>query len=92
MLQTVVLRTPAQMKDLTEKVIKTVCGFMAEAVKEIAKNQGYDDLDKFYLLNNKGVDTLCSIVRKLHALASRAKSGMPSLTLHKNISNCRYLL
>ncbi len=80
------------MKDLTEKILKTVCGFTAEAVKEITKNQGYDDLDKFYLLNNKGVDTLCSIVRKPHVSTSRAKSGMPSLTLHKNISNCRYLL
>jgi hypothetical protein len=63
------------MKDIIEHFLETVCGFMAEAAKEITKNQGYDNLDIFYLLNNKGVDTLCSIVRKPHALASGAKSG-----------------
>ncbi len=52
----------------------SVCGFTADAAKEIIKNQGYDDLDKFYLLNNKVVNTLCSIVRKLHVLASRSTS------------------
>jgi hypothetical protein len=44
-------------------------------LQRITKNQGYDDLGKFYLLDNKGVDTLCSIVRKPHALASRAMSS-----------------
>ncbi len=63
------------MKDVIEKFLETVCGFTADAAKEITKNQGYDDLDKFYLLNNKGVDTLCSIVRKLHASASGSTSG-----------------
>jgi hypothetical protein len=63
------------MKDLIERFLKTVCGFMADAAKEITENQGYDDLDKFYLLNDKGVDTLCSIVRKPHASTSGAKSG-----------------
>jgi hypothetical protein len=48
---------------------------MAEAAKDITKTQGYDDLDKFYLLNDKGVDTLCLIVRKPHMLASGAMSG-----------------
>jgi hypothetical protein len=53
----------------------SVCGFTADATKKITKNQGYDDLDEFYLLNDKGVDTLCSIVRKLHASASGATSS-----------------
>ncbi len=48
---------------------------MAEATKEINKTQGYDGLDKFYLLNNKRVDNLCSIMKKLHTLASGAMSG-----------------
>ncbi len=48
---------------------------MADAVKEITKNQGYDGLDEFYLLNDKGVDTLCSIVRKPHESASGSTSG-----------------
>jgi hypothetical protein len=61
MAQTVVLRTPNKMKGIIEKFLETVCGFTADAVKEITENWGYDDLDKFYLylLNNKGVDTLC---------------------------------
>jgi hypothetical protein len=62
-------------KDVIEKFLVSVCGFMADAAKEITKNQGYDDLDKFYLLNDKGVDTLCSIVRKPHASASGSTSG-----------------
>ncbi len=75
MAQTIVLTTSIPMKDIIEKFLKTVCGFMADAAKEITKNQGYNDLDKFYLLNDKGVDTLCSIVRKPHALASGSMSG-----------------
>jgi hypothetical protein len=43
--------------------------------KRLPKIQGYDELDEFYLLNNKGVDTLCSIVRKPHASASKSMSG-----------------
>jgi hypothetical protein len=39
-------------------VIMTVCGFMADATTEITENQGYDDLEKLYLLVDKGVDTL----------------------------------
>ncbi len=69
------------MKDIIEKFLVTVCRFMADATKEITKNQEYDDLDKFYLLNNKGVDTLCSIVRKPHALARGATSGHAISTL-----------
>ncbi len=53
----------------------SVCGFTADAAKEITENQGYDELDKFYLLDYKGVITVCSIVRKPHALASRSTSG-----------------
>ncbi len=53
----------------------SVCGFTADAAKEITKNQGYDELDEFYLLDDKEVDTLYSIVRKLHALASGSTSG-----------------
>ena len=75
MAQTVILMMSIPMKDIIEKFLVTVCRFMADATKEITKNQEYDDLDKFYLLNNKGVDTLCSIVRKPHALASRSTSG-----------------
>ncbi len=48
---------------------------MADAANKLTKNQGYDDLEKFYLLNDKGVDTVCSIVRKLHTLASGNMSG-----------------
>jgi hypothetical protein len=75
MAQTIVLTTSIPMKDVMEKFLVTVCGFMADAAKEITKNQGYDALDRFYLLNYKGVDSLYSIVRKPHALASRATSG-----------------
>ncbi len=53
----------------------SVCGYTADAAKEITKNQGYDELDEFYLLNDKGFDTLCSIVRKPHASASGSTSG-----------------
>jgi hypothetical protein len=63
------------MKDIINIFLVTVCGFTADVAKEITKNQGYDDLDKFYLLINKGVDTLCSIMRKLHTLASGSMSG-----------------
>ncbi len=75
MAQTVVLTTSIPMKDIIKKFLVTVCGFTADATKEITKSQGYDDLDKFYLLNDKGADTLCSIVRKLHASVSGATSG-----------------
>jgi hypothetical protein len=64
------------MKDIIEKFLMSVCGFTADAAKEITKNQGYDDLDKFYLLDDKGVDTLCFIVRKPHALACGTTSGL----------------
>jgi hypothetical protein len=68
-------RTTVTLKDVIKKFLVSVCGFTADAIKEIAKNQGYDELDEFYLLDDKGVDTLCSIVRKPHALASRSTSG-----------------
>ncbi len=63
------------MKDIIKKFLMKVCRFTADAMKEVTENQGNDDLDKFYILNNKGVNTLCSIVRKLHASASGATSG-----------------
>ncbi len=63
------------MMEIIEKFLKTVCRFTADAAEEITKNQEYDDLDKFYVVNTKGVDTLCSIVRKPHALASGSTSG-----------------
>jgi hypothetical protein len=68
-------RTPTTLKVIIEKFLVSVCGFTADAAKEITKNQGYDELDKFYLLDDKGVNTPCSIVRKLHALASGNTSG-----------------
>ncbi len=68
-------RTTVTLKDVIEKFLMSVCGFTADAAEEITKNQGYDELDKFYLLNDKGVDTLCSIVRKPHASASGSTSG-----------------
>jgi hypothetical protein len=74
MAQTVTV-TATVTKDIIKKFLMSVCGFTADAAKEITKNQRYDDLDKFYLLNNKGVDTLCSIVRKPHAMASRSTSS-----------------
>jgi hypothetical protein len=60
-------RTTVTLKDIIKKFLVSVCGVTADAAKEITKNQGYDELDKFYLLDDKGVDTLCSIVRKPHA-------------------------
>ncbi len=69
-------RTTVTLKDVIEKFLVSVCGFTADAGKEITKNQGYDELDKFYLLNDKGVDTLCSIVRKPHASACGSTSGL----------------
>jgi hypothetical protein len=60
-------QTTVTLKDVIKKFLMSVCGFTADAVKEITKNQGYDELDKFYLLTDKGVNTLCSIVRKPHA-------------------------
>jgi hypothetical protein len=63
------------MKAIIEHFLETVCAITAEAMKEITKTQGYYNLDKFYLLDNKGIDTLCSIVRKLLASASRATTG-----------------
>jgi hypothetical protein len=91
MAQTVNLTTSIPMKDIIKNFLMKVYGFTADAAKEITKNQGDDDLDNFYLLNNKGVNTLCSIVRKLRALASGATSGHAILTLHKNASNWQYL-
>jgi hypothetical protein len=42
------------LKDFIEKFLVSVCGFTADAAKETTKNQGYDELDEFYLLNDKG--------------------------------------
>ncbi len=68
-------QTLATLEDVIEKFLMSVCGFTADDTKEITKNQGYDELDKFYLLNDKGVNTHCSIVRKLHTLSSGSTSG-----------------
>jgi hypothetical protein len=74
MVRTITL-TATVSKDIIEKFLKSVCSFRADAAKEITENQGYDDLDEFYLLDDKGVATLCSIVRKPHASASGSTSG-----------------
>jgi hypothetical protein len=50
---TVVLMTSVPTKDVIKKFLETVCGFTADAAKEITKNQGYNDLGNSYLLNNK---------------------------------------
>jgi hypothetical protein len=42
------------MKDVIEKFLVTVCGFTADAMKEIIKNQGYDDLDSGPLTQGGG--------------------------------------
>jgi hypothetical protein len=68
-------RTTITLKDVIKKFHVSVCGFTADAAKEITKNQGYDELDEFYLLNDKGINTLCSIVRKPHTSASGSTSG-----------------
>jgi hypothetical protein len=68
-------QTTVTLKDVIKKFLMSVCGFTADAAKEITKNQGYDELDEFYLFDDKGVDTLCSIVRKPHASASGSTSG-----------------
>jgi hypothetical protein len=68
-------QTTVTLKDIIKKFLVSVCGLMADAAKEITENQGYDELDEFYLLNDKGVDNLCSIVRKPHASASGSTSG-----------------
>jgi hypothetical protein len=73
--RTVVLTMSVPIKDVIKKFLMTVCCFTEDAAKEITKNQGYDDLDKFYLLYGKGDDTLCSIMRKPYTLASGATSG-----------------
>ncbi len=80
------------MKDVIKKFLMSVCGFTEDATKEITKNQGYDDLDEFYLLNNKGVDTLCSFVRKVHALASKTTSGHAISNLAQERLKLQYLL
>jgi hypothetical protein len=74
MVQTITLMATVS-KDVIEKFLVSVCGFTADAMEGITMNQGYDDMDKFYLLNNKGVNTLCSIVRKPHASASGSTSS-----------------
>jgi hypothetical protein len=68
-------QTTVTLKYVIKKFLMSVCRFTADAVKEITENQGYDELDKFYLLNDKEVNTLCSIVRKPHASASGSTSG-----------------
>jgi hypothetical protein len=72
------------MKDIIKKFLLSVCGFTTDAAKDITKNQGYDDLGKFYLLDDKGVNTLCSIVRSHTRRPGGLQATMPTLTLHKN--------
>jgi hypothetical protein len=43
-------QTLATLKDVIKKFLVSVCRFTADAAKEITKNQGYDELDEFYLL------------------------------------------
>jgi hypothetical protein len=47
-------QTTITLKDIIKKFLMSVCGFTADAAKEITKNQGYDELDKLYLLDDKG--------------------------------------
>ncbi len=54
-------RITVTLKDVIKKILMSVCGFTADAAKEITKNQGYDELDEFYLLDDKEVNTLCSM-------------------------------
>jgi hypothetical protein len=77
------IRTTITLKDIIKKFLVSVCRFTADAAKEITKNQGYDELDEFYLLNDKGVNTLCSIVRKPHASVSGSTSGHAASNLAK---------
>jgi hypothetical protein len=48
---------------MTKLFVMEICGFEEEAAEEITTTQGYDALDKFCLLGNKGVDNICSIER-----------------------------
>ncbi len=52
------------MKVSIEKFLVKVCGFTADAIKEITKNQGYDDLNKLYLLDDSCVPLTRQIVSK----------------------------
>ena len=55
---------------IIKKFLIDVCGFTDKTSKEITTNQGYKDLDKFYPLKDKGIDTLCSIVKKAQGSVS----------------------
>jgi hypothetical protein len=48
-------QTTVTLKEVIKRFLMSVCGFTADAAKEITKNQGYDELDEFYLLNDKGL-------------------------------------
>jgi hypothetical protein len=39
-------QTTVTLKDVIDKFLESVCGFTADAAKEITKNQGYDELDE----------------------------------------------
>jgi hypothetical protein len=84
-------QTTVTLKDVIKKILISVCKFTADAAKEITKNQGYDELDKFYLLDDKGVDTLRSIVRKPHASASGSTRGHAVSNLAQECLNWQYL-
>jgi hypothetical protein len=64
--------TVAQMMAAIKKFLKNVCAFSEEAAKEITTNQGYKDLDELFLLNNKGVNNLCTIMSKSSTISTGA--------------------
>ena len=59
-------RTAARKKaeDDLKTFLDEVCSFTTEAAVAIVDDQGYEDLDELCRLDDKGVDNLCSILRK----------------------------
>ena len=58
------MTTAATMTAAIKKFLIDVCSFSDAAATEITTNQGYDNLDELFLLDDKGIDNLCTIVRK----------------------------
>lgn len=56
--------TAAAMTAAIKKFLIDVCSFSDAAATEITTNQGYVHLDELFLLDDKGIDNLCTIVRK----------------------------
>jgi hypothetical protein len=55
--------TPAAMMAAIKQFLIDVCSFSNTAATEITTNQGYDNLDELFLLDDKGTpDNLCTIV------------------------------